>query len=260
MKNKTEEIIVSRLRIIAISALVGLLSVTCSDKEKRDLIPEKKFTAILSDIYLVNGLIIIPEVRETFAGRDTALNYYDIIENHGYSKEQMENTIKYYFSENPKKLIKIYDVVIGKLSETESLLHLSHEETTDEAENIWKDRSSYILTDASKNNKLYFDYKFQDPGFYLLEFSATVYPDDQSHNPHLTALTFHADSVGKGKANYLSVSGYIKDGHSHKYKTTLRVLKETPVVFEVYLYDYENNPDFGDPHAEIRDILITFSP
>jgi len=66
--------------------------------------------------------------------------------------------------------------------------------------------------------------------------------------------------VGKGKANYLSVSGYIKDGHSHKYKTTLRVLKETPVVLQVYLYNYENNPDFGYPHAEIKDISITFSP
>ena len=260
MKIKTEGNKTLYIRIAVMLVLITLLSAACTNKEEENLIPEKTFAVILSEVYLANGLIVVPEVRNVFAGRDTALNYYDIIESHGYTKEQMESTLRYYFSKKPKKLIRIYDQAIGKLSEQESLLLLSPEESSDPKTELWKDKKSYSLPDTIKNGKLYFEYKLMTPGLYFLDFEATVYPDDHTNNPGLTLLTFHADSAGTGKVNYLPAVKYIKDGFPHKYRITIRVYDNTPVVLQTYLYDRENKPDYGDPHADISDISLTLSP
>jgi hypothetical protein len=111
MNNKLQVKILSFSKIILAFAAILLLPVNCTDKETKDLIPEKSFSSIISEIYLANGLIITPEVKETFSGRDTAQIYYDIIESHGYTKEQMETTLRYYFFKNPKKMIRIYNPI-----------------------------------------------------------------------------------------------------------------------------------------------------
>lgn len=260
MNNKTQVKILSFVKIILAVAAILLLSVNCTDKETKDLIPEKSFSSIISEIYLANGLIIVPEVRESFSGLDSARIYYDIIESHGFTKEQMENTLRYYFFKNPKKMIRIYNQAIDDMHEKEILFQAEMSLKTARESSLWKDNPDYYLPDTIINRKLRFDYQLRNPGFYTLEFRATVYPDDQSSNPRFRALTYHGDSVGTGKVNYLPEIKYIKDGLPHIYRTSFRVQFKNPVYLELYLFEHDNKPGLGIPRASFKDISILFTP
>ena len=84
------------------------------------LIPDDKLVAILTDTYLTTGMMDLPHMRETWAQRDSIINYVDVIRSHGYTYEQFDATIRYYFTDKPKKLSKIYDRVTGNLLEMET--------------------------------------------------------------------------------------------------------------------------------------------
>ena len=82
-----------------------------------------------------------------FSSLDSILSYIYIIENHGYSKEIMDKTMKYYFIKNPKKLIKIYDQVLGILSEMESLVEKEAVLTAVHIKNLWTGEEFYSFPD-----------------------------------------------------------------------------------------------------------------
>jgi len=260
MKTRSEEKNAIRLKVILAIFIIVLLSASCTDRNSRHLIPEKSFSAILTEVYLADGLIAVVDIQNLFAGRDTAFQYVDIIESHGYSKEQMENTLRYYFKKKPKKLIKIYDRAIGKLSEIESLLQNNPNEIPVTKANLWTGELFYFLPDTLKNNKIFFDTILTSPGLYTIEFCATVYPDDQSFNPQFTAWTCNSDSLKTGRNNYLPALRYLKDGNPRTYTITFRVQNKTSVILKGYLYDYGNNPDQAEVHARIEEISISFTP
>ncbi len=253
MIKRLNRILLSDHFLIA-GALLLLLSVISCSKEK-ELIPEEIFSEILYEIHLGNGLLVAPEVRNVFAERDTLRNYLDIIERYGYTIEQMDNTLQYYFSKKPKKLIGIYDRNIGKLTEMESLL-LNAQQKVPEFTNLWPGRTELYLPDTTGNRKLYFTHVFQSPGSYYLKFSATVYPDDPSFNPKFIAFTSHADSLATGKQEYISEIKYCKDGSPHNYSLTLVVKDKYPLTLSVFFFDHNNKPDIGLPHAKISDIML----
>ncbi|HOU01678.1 MAG TPA: DUF4296 domain-containing protein [Bacteroidales bacterium] len=244
----------NELLIVAILLLL-LPVISCTKSEKKGLIPEDAFSDILYEIHLGNGLLIAPEVRSIFSERDTLQVYLDIIESHGYSQEQMEKTLRYYFLKQPKKLMKIYDRNIGKLSEMESLL-LKAQQPDHEFTNLWQGKTDFHFPDTTKNRYLHFTHILQTPGSYFLKFSATVFPDDPSFNPHFTAFTCHADSIGTGRRNYIPGLKYFKDGNPHTYSVTIKVNEIYPVALSVFFFEHDNSPDPGQPHAKISDILL----
>ena len=67
----------------------------------------------MTDIHLADGLLILPKIKTMYSSLDSITAYTQIIEKHGYTKEIMDKTMKYYFIKDPKKLNKIYDQVLG---------------------------------------------------------------------------------------------------------------------------------------------------
>ena len=70
------------------------------------LIPEDKLVAILTDTYLTTGMMDVQAMRDTWGQRDSILNYIDVIRSHGYTYEQLEETLRYYFTEQTEKTCK----------------------------------------------------------------------------------------------------------------------------------------------------------
>src|SRR5674536_806 len=108
------------LILIIISIMMGSCSGRKNKLDKKNLIPEKDLVSILTDIYITDGLLTVPNIILRASSLDSITTYYQVIESHGYTKEAMDRTMKYYFIENPKRLNKIYDKVLGILSEMES--------------------------------------------------------------------------------------------------------------------------------------------
>ncbi len=240
--------------------LLLLLTGSCSSRnnklDRSQIIPEKELISILTDVYLTDGLLTIPRIHNMFSSLDSISSYFRIIENHGYSKETMDKTIKYYFVKNPKKLINIYDQVLGILSEMES--YLEKESALEDANNrnLWNGLESYSLPDTSITDSLWFNLTIRRKGTYTLMFSATLFPDDQTLNPRITLYSCHPDSIISGKRKYIETINYIKDGKPHTYTLNLTVLSKKPRCFRGNLYDFDNNPDECEKHAIIENILI----
>jgi hypothetical protein len=250
--------------ILLVTLIILISAASClkrpEKKEFKRLIPEKDFVSILNDLYLTNGLLGIPGVRNRYMNpRDTSGIYVEIIEGYGYRKGQMDTTIQYYYIRKPKRLIKIYDQMLGKFTELNLRLEQKYITMPVIVDDQWKGSPSYFLPDRGEKEKPGFEITLTSPGTYTLQFSLTIYPDDQTHDPYFTAWLCNADSLESGKRNYLPCFSYIKDGTPHVYTIIGTHTGNTNVVLKGWLYDFASNPDNGGPNALLDDITFYYS-
>ncbi len=263
MKEKSSIIKALMQKVLLSVVLILIAGPSCinrKDKTKHgDLIPEKTFVSILTDIYIANGLLNLPEIRREFSVRDSVLNFIDIIESYGYSYEKMNSTIDYYFVSKPKKLIRIYDNIIGKMSELEAAMQNEIiRKGQEESRNATK-YNVYEFPDFDRTENPGTIIKTYGPGTYTITLSVTLYPDDQSYNPHFCAWLIDADSIETGRKKWLPEIKYIKDGHPHQFIYTGQIKENRPMVINTILYEYENNITEWDRHAVIEVLFSNFT-
>ena len=247
--------------VLILMILISLIAGSCSSRKNKldrtGLIPEKQLVSILTDVYLADGLLSIPKVHNWFSSLDSLSSYISVIKKHGYSKQSMDKTMKYYFIKNPKKLIKIYDQVLGILSEMESRYEREANLTEVHYVNRWTGKEYYCFPDRKRTDSTRFDISLSNPGKYMLTFTATLFPDDQSVNPRLTVYTCHPDSIDTGKRRYFKTMEYIKDGRPHQYTLIYTLPAKTPVHLRGWLTDPDNNPDVLEKHVIFENISFT---
>ncbi|MCX6326078.1 MAG: DUF4296 domain-containing protein [Bacteroidia bacterium] len=248
---------------LLILIMFSLIAGSCSGRKNKldhsKLIPEKELIPILTDIYITDGLLTIQKVQYMFSSPDSLSTYHHIIKKHGYSKETMDKTMKYYFIKNPKKLIKIYDQVLGILSEMESLVEKEALLAKGHIENHWTGKEFYIFPDLSGTDSARFDITLNKTGVYTLAFSATLFPDDQSVSPRITVFSCHPDSIETGKRDYIKTIYYIKDGRPHTYTLIINDPGNTTLHLRGWFYDFDNRPDEREKHLIIEAISFTYT-
>jgi hypothetical protein len=248
---------------ILILIMFSLIAGSCSGRKNkldhRNLIPEKELVSILTDVHIADGLLILPKIYYLFSSLDSIPSYYQIIEKHGYSKETMDKTMKYYFIKKPKELIRIYDQVLGILSEMESLIEKEVILEQGRIANLWPGKENYSFPDPSGTDSTRFDITLNRPGIYTLKFSATLFPDDQSANPRITAYLCHQDSIETGKRDYIETINYLKDGQPHTYTLIVKIPDIRTLHLRVWLYDFDNHPDEMGKHVIIETISFTYT-
>ena len=247
------------LILITLSIILSSCESRRSKIDRKNLIPEKELVSILTDIYLTDGLIGMPRIVMKYSPLDSISTYNHVIEKHGYTKEIMDKSMKYYFIKDPKKLIKIYDKVLGILSEMESRVQKDIQKSKPVPDNLWPGHESYSFPDPSGADSVFFDIPLTKSGSYTLTAKVTLFPDDQSLNPRLTAFTCHPDSIETGKREYIKPIRYLKDGHEHKYSVTFSVPLKTTLHVRGCLYAFDNNPADWEKHLVIRNIDVTYS-
>ncbi|HQG55499.1 MAG TPA: DUF4296 domain-containing protein [Bacteroidales bacterium] len=245
--------------IIFIIAITSVLSVSCSKSEenkikKSEIIPQKEFVNLLTDLYISDGLLSIPLIKEIYQMKDSTLNYIDVIRSHGYTKEKVDLTFKYYFMNNPKKLEKIYDQVIARLSELQS--RLESEVSVTPTFNLWNMRPSYSVPSDGVHNKLWFSIPVKDTGTYYFMFDAQVYPDDQSTNLRTKIFFWKPDSTKQGVINYWSPSYYIRDGEKHSYTIKNTLTDSTFTHINGWLLEHDSQPGRWIKHVKITNIRV----
>jgi hypothetical protein len=240
-----------------------MMAASCSSRNKRldhrNMIPEKELVQILSDMYITDGLITHPHVKSWFPLLDSTSTYYHIIEKHGFTKADLDKTLKFYFYRKPKELIGIYDQVLGILSEMDSrtekalLIEQSH------AENQWPGREFYEFPGIPDDDQVDFDIILNRIGTYTLNFTTTVFPDDLSANPGTVVYTYNSDDSGNETRNYLEPVKYIKDGNPHTYSLKVNVTAVTNLHLAGSLYASASNPADGGKHSIIELIRISYT-
>ena len=239
------------------------MSCSCESRrsklDRRNLIPEKELVSILTDIYLTDGILGMPRLVMKYSPLDSVTTYNHVIEKHGYTKEDLDKSLKYYFIKQPKKLMRIYDKTLGILSEMESRVQRDISKSKAPTGSLWTGSDIYSFPDPGAADSTLFDIPLHKPGGYTLTVSVTLLPDDQSFKPALTAFTCHPDSIETGKRNYIKPIYYLKDGHEHTYVVKFTVPLKTTLHARGSLYDFLNYPDEWGKHIVIRNISVIYS-
>jgi hypothetical protein len=248
---------------VLILIIISLLTASCSGKKNKTgnekLIPDKELVSLLVDIHITDGLLTIPKINWLASSLDSVTAYIQVIQKHGYTKEDLEKTMRYYFINDPKKINKIYNQVLSILTEMET--RAVNEIVTEKTHNsgFWTGKSSYFAPSSSGNDSTFFDMSLNKPGYYTLTFSVTLYPDDQSVNPRAMLYTCNPDSLETGERRYFKSPGYIKDGSTHLYVITLPVKENKTLLLRGWLYNSDSNPYGFEKHFKIENISGTFS-
>jgi hypothetical protein len=230
----------------------------CTSRNKKldssNIIPRKELTSIITDVYITDGLMTIPKIRYFYVPADSLSSYKSVIEKHGYTKEALDNTIKYYYIKNPKALIEIYDQVLAALSEMETRYEKEIGIMQSHSINLWSGDINYSLPDPAGNDSAAFNIAVKYQGIFNLSFTATIFPDDESVNPGFRAYVCNSDSLSTGKKRYLSTVKYFKDGQPHNYTIEINCSDKPRHNLRGLFYDIDNNPDYSGSHLIIENI------
>jgi hypothetical protein len=242
-------------------AIITLTLFACSGNvekvRKSQLIPPRDVVSILTDLYIADGLLAYPPVRVLYSKKDSTASYIEIIEKHGYTKELMDKTIRYYFINDPKKLEKMYDEVLAGLSEIQSRLEAKTPAVIPaNTSDLWTANNSYSVPDDGVNNPVYFSIPVKDTGLYELSMITVVYPDDQSMNPRINVFFWHADNSETGVRDYWTSMKLPKDGIRQNYILSKRLTDTAFTHFNGWLL--YSDPQTGQwyKHAIIENITL----
>jgi len=247
--------------IMPILFTISVFLVSCSGKEEKPdrsgLIPEKDLVPILTEIHIADGLLPNPKIQKWMISVDSISTYYYIIEKHGYTKESFDNTMRYYFISKPKKLISIYDRILGNLSEMESLLEKEVKLARDHTSDVWPGERNYYFPDTSATQSVGFELSLSGSLFYTLKFTATLFPDDQSVSPRAIAFICDADSILTGTRKHFKTLDFIKDGQPHTYTIRLPSPPNKTIQVKGTLYETDNYLEELQKHVMFEDITLT---
>lgn len=215
----------------------------------KNSIPRDKLTDIITDLYITDGLVAIPEVNHWYKKKDSISAYREVIEGHGYSKDEFDATLRFYFIKKPKQLMKIYEQALARLSEMETLYDQEVTKFHSKISNYWTGREFYSIPGQGSDSTA-FDIKTIFWNVYYLSFSATFFPDDQSVNNAPVIYSCHPDSTETGKRHYVTTMNYIKDGVPHKYTYQINDPDKSHTRIMGDLSGEGNNPSL------LRDFII----
>lgn len=247
-----------RLSVKIFTVVLIVLSSSCGSGDqklrKNQMVPARNLVPLLTDLYLSDGLLSYQPVKNIFNAKDSIANYIEVIEKHGYTKEQMDNTLRYYFIHNPKKLQKIYDQVLSQLTEIES--EIESNTPTRHVLNLWNQKSSIKLPEDGVHNPLFFSIPVKDTGMYVFTFDYIIFNDDLSLNPRTVIYFWHSDDTDQGVKDPWESTLLIKDGIRHNYFISKRLTDTAFTHISGYLHDCEPQSVRWEKHSVFSNILL----
>ena len=241
-------------------ALILLITVTflcsCNFRNNQRRIPEKDLVKVLTELYIADGLLTFPSVKNQFSLKDSTTNYIDIIVRNGYTKERMDKTLRYYYDKKPKILENIYDQVMSKLSEKQLLLEKNILAPKTAPSNLWNGLGAISVPESGIHDQGSFNIPVKDTGNYVLEFTAIVFPDDQSINPNVTVYFYHADTSKSGYREYWPVTKLVKDGQRHNFSLPKRNTNLSVTHVSGSFFNCDPKEGQWEKHAKIENIVL----
>ena len=251
----------SRYTTYLIFLTMVLAAFSCTSRrgkaEHRDLIPEDQLVNILKDVYMADGLLSMPGINYRYSFGDSLSSYIDVIESHGYTKLQMDRTMRFYFVKRPKKLVKIYDKVLGSLSEMESNLDKEIPNFRYNAQNVWTAGQNYSSPDPFGHEPADIDIPLSYTESYYLKFTITVFPEDETYNPHLDMYLSHTDSAGSEKKIFFTALPYLKDGQPHTFNIHRTNKLPPPVRLKGWFINHDESAPERHHNYTVTDIVLS---
>lgn len=225
-------------------------------QDRKDLIPSQKLANVITDMYLTDGLMTVPGIRQMHESKDSVIVYMEVLAQHGYTRDQFDKTMKFYFLNNPKKLQRIYNEVISRLTEIQSEVQ-TRVEKVPALENLWPGRAAYSFPEDGITDPVFFEYQLADTGLYTLKLNAVVFSDDQSENPRITVWFWKADTSAMGVSSFWQEVPLPKDGAAHEYTLSASVPDSSFTAIRGWLLNHDPKNGRWEKHSRINNISLT---
>ncbi|HUX97548.1 MAG TPA: DUF4296 domain-containing protein [Bacteroidales bacterium] len=249
------------IRNFVIFLISSFLILSCTGKQvkpdRSGIIPERDLIPLLEEIHLADGLLANPRIQNWVLSIDSISTYHYIAEKHGYTKKEFDKTLQYYFISKPKKLIKIYDKILGELSEMESLLEKEVMLMRERSSNVWPGERNYYFPDGNDISAVGFEVSLAGSRLYTLKFTATLFPDDQSVNTRAGVFSCDADSLTTGVRTRFETPAYLKDGIPHLYSIRIFVSSNRPFILKGMLYESDYCIEEWKKHVRFENITLS---
>ena len=247
--------------IVPVLIITAVITASCSGRkskaDNRGIIPENVLTEILTDLFLTDGLLTLPKVRHLASGRDSIETHMEVIEKYSYSVHDLDKTLKYYFIKRPKKLIRIFDRVLGKLSEMELIVMNEVSDIRTMLEDIWPGKENYLLPDPlTRTDTAELNLHINAIGPFSLIFDLRIYPDDQTLSPKSGLWLYYPDNPDSLQRQDLNILCYIKDGRAHKYNIPIYITGTSAAYLRGWFVDHDNQHPGVEKHINVENILL----
>ncbi len=247
---------------IVITSLL-ILQFACSNPEERikrsDIIPEEDLVPLLIDIHLSEGLLILSKVNEEYPGRDSVSNYIDVINKHGFEKEDFDKTIHFY-SNKPDELNEIYELVISELSKMEERF-ITPARYIDKADrqikrNLWNRKREWYLPQDGEKEQIGFNIPVYYTGTYSLSARIKMYKDDESVNPSVFVYYWYNDGSKYGFRDPFPEIKIEKTGQDSIYKISKIVTDPKVTHMKGSILYHKRKRGKWSKHVDVVDIKV----
>jgi hypothetical protein len=241
----------------ALLVIIFCVTLICSCKsgDKR-LISDRDLVSVLTEIYVADGILTIPRIRSLYSEKDSTSNYLDILKRHKLTKQRMDNTLSYYFSKNPKKLQNIYDQVLTRLTERQTLIEKAIPTVHQPRYNLWPGKDYVNVPESGVKDPIWFSVQVKDTGNYILDFTATIFDDDQSINLRTTVFFWRGDSSKTENRLYWPEVNLIKDIQARNYSLSKRNGDSTYNHIGGWILNSDPKEGRWEKHAIIQNIRL----
>ena len=247
---------------IVITSLL-ILQFACSNPEEQikrsDIIPEEDLVPLLVDIHLSEGLQLLSKVRKKYPGRDSISNYIDVINKHGFEKEDFDKTIHFY-SNKPDELNEIYELVISELSKMEERF-ITPERYIDKADrqtkrNLWNLKREWHLPQDGEKEQIGFNIPVYATGTYSLSARIKMYKDDESVNPSVFVYYWYNDGSKYGFRDPFPEIKIEKTGQDSIYKISKMVTDPKVTHMKGSILYHKRKRGKWSKHVDVVDIKV----
>lgn len=246
---------------ILLTLTLVIIAAGCFKKESvqkpENFIPVNEMTDLLTELYLADGLLNNPRIRNQFNDKDSNLNHLDIIDKHGFTKPQVDLNIEYYFTVKPSQFEEIFDEVLANLSamQAENTQQMGTRERV--KSNLWNGKVIYNMPNDGINNPVAFKIPLRGPGKYTLKARVIAFGDDQTIDPRATIYFWGDDSTEEGKRDHWDLHYFKKDGKPTLITLSKHLTDTSLTHLSGWLYNYTSQPGHWEMHSRISNITLT---
>ncbi len=223
-----------------------LIFAGCSDTSSE--ISDEKFTDVLTDIHLADGVYEISKMQKQATETD---NYDYIYIKNGISREQFVSKLNEEMKQ-PEDIQSIYKKVLSRIENLSKSLSPNSLSLKVNEINIWESKPVFFFPEDGEADPKIFNIIFDKPGTFTLRANAQIFKDDGSVNPKLTIVVVYTD----GTKSSSSVA-YSKNNIFTNYVVSVKSESGKQIEnISGWLFDHSSLN--GTKHGVISDIKLTY--
>jgi hypothetical protein len=243
---------------IAAILFVLLLLLSCHTKEKKLIIPEKKFVPFLVDLHLAEAIgMDSPRGLDMVYEIDSASLYGSVFEKHGITQAMFDSSM-YYYIRHPEKFQRIYNDVTAELkSREEELISKQNEEEMLKGSILWQSDSVYVFKGINPE-RLAIDVPITGQGTYTVMVTLKMLANDASLDPRLSVYFFRDIGTIRGEQiRFQEIRYTSRTGEEKTYRATKMLNREGFSHIKGYIVNYSNADSFFHRNMVVKEILVS---